>query len=167
MPINNFNDDLSYSLDDNLLFDDLYRKLFPNVKKVKFANDFKTQKSGIDKVLIFPNGNHVYIEEKKRRVDYGDILLEIWSDWEKRKRGWLYTSQSDYIFYAIIPTAQVYILPTLILKLAWVSNQSIWELNYKLIDAKNTNYTTKSIPIPPDVLFKAITIEYEQKFGST
>lgn len=157
--MNNFKEDLAYSLDskENLLFNDFYFKTFPNLKYVEFCEDMKRQKQGIDKVLHFKNGNSFTIDEKKRRGNYGDILLEIWSK-DNKKRGWLFTSKCDYIVYAIMPIKKVYLLPTILLKRAWVTNSKKW-LKYKPIIAENDGYITESRAIKPKELFQAINNE--------
>jgi len=163
--MNCFHTDLEWSLDerDNDMFDSLYRKVFPRVKDIHFADDIKTQKKGIDKIITFENGNFVTIDEKKRRKDYGDILLEIWSvDYDVP--GWLYTSHCDYIAYAIMPTLKVYLLPTLLLQAAWKTNCKQWLSEHGTIKAKNKDYITTSIGIPVQVLLKAIHNETQQHF---
>ena len=95
--------------------------------------------------------------KKKRRKDYGDILLELWSVWEQRKLGWLFTCRCNYIVYTIMSTQKVYLLPVLLLKKAWLTNSKDWLKRYKIIDANNRTYTTKSIAIPTETLLRAIS----------
>ncbi len=159
MKCNDFNIDLEYSLEEreNEMFDRFYFRTFPSLDTIHFAEDMETQRKGIDKILKFKSGYTVTIDEKKRRKDYGDILLELWSVWERKKRGWLYTCQCDYIVYAVMPTKKVYLLPTLLLKKAWLKNHSNWLVKYKRIDAKNKGYITKSIAIPAEELLYEIS----------
>ena len=98
--MNNFKADLQYSLEEreNEMFDNFYYRIFPNIAEIKFCEDMETQRKGIDKIIIFKNGNSFTIDEKKRRVDYGDILLELWSVYEKRKRGWLILAIAIILF---------------------------------------------------------------------
>jgi hypothetical protein len=164
--LNNFLNDLEYSLEqrDNDLFDNWYYRTFPGLNKIEFVHELKTQRKGIDKVLYFDNGKAITIDEKKRRRNYNDILLELWSVWESRKLGWLFTSQCDYIVYAIMPSKKVYLLPTLLLRRAWYSNKERWKTRYRMIDAINRSYTTKSIAVPADVLAEAVSREMNQSF---
>lgn len=163
--MNNFKVDLEYSLEEreNEIFDNFYYRVFPGIKNIHFAEDMKTQRKGIDKVIIFKSGNFFTIDEKKRRKDYGDILLELWSVNDK-KRGWLYTTQCDYIVYAIMPTKKIYLLPTILLKMAWKENQKEWENKYKKLKAQNENYITTSIAIPTQILLQAISKQIQQQF---
>ncbi|MDD5487101.1 MAG: hypothetical protein PHW65_06065 [Dehalococcoidales bacterium] len=165
MKYNDFNLDLEYSLEEreNDLFDSFYSRVFPGLESIHFADDMETQKKGIDKILYFKSGYFVTVDEKKRRKDYGDILLELWSVWEKRKRGWLYTCKCDYIVYAVMPTKKVYLLPVLLLKKAWLKNRSAWVKEYEEIAAYNKGYVTKSIAIPTKILLEEISCQMKQE----
>lgn len=164
MTTHNFASQLEYSLlkGEDIFFDMFYHRTFPNLLSVRFVENLPTQKKGIDKILTFNNGIEVWVDEKKRKKDYGDILLEIWSVWEQKKLGWLYTSQSDYIVYAVMTNMKVYLLPTFLLRQAWITNKDSWLKTYKWIDAKNVGYTTKSKAIPVNILLPAIAKEMEQ-----
>lgn len=157
--MNDFRTDLEWSLDsaEDALFNDFYYKAFPNIKEIEFCEDMERQRKGFDKIIHFNNGNWFAIDEKKRRVDYGDILLEIWSV-DRKKRGWLYTCQCDYIVYAIMPTSKVYLLPTVLLKRAWITNKDKW-INTKPIIAQNNGYVTESRAIKVNELLTAISNE--------
>ena len=144
------------------MFNEFYYKAFPNIKEIEFCEDMERQRKGFDKIIHFNNGNWFAIDEKKRRVDYGDILLEIWSV-DNRKRGWLYTCQCDYIVYAIMPTKKIYLLPTLLLKKAWITNRDKW-IKYKPIIAPNNGYVTESRAIEIKELLSAISYEMSQAF---
>lgn len=162
--VNDFKIDLEWSLDssEDKLFNDFYYKAFPNIKQIEFCEDMERQRKGFDKIIHFENGNWFAIDEKKRRIDYGDILLEIWSV-DRKKRGWLYTCQCDYIVYAIMPTKKVYLLPTVLLKKAWITNRDKW-IKYKPIIARNKTYVTESRSIKTDELLSAISNEMKQCF---
>lgn len=164
--MNYFKVDLEYSLEssENEMFDNFYYRVFPGIKEISFAEDMETQRKGIDKVIYFESGNSFTIDEKKRRVDYGDILLELWSV-DKKKRGWLFTSQCDYIVYAVMPTNKIYLLPTILLKKAWYENQECWESRYRYIYAQNEGYVTTSIAIPTQILLNAISNEMQQEIA--
>jgi hypothetical protein len=167
MKLNEFHVDLKYSQDktEDQIINDFYRKFFPNMKEVKATSNFNltAQKSGIDKIITLNNGKEIKIEEKKRRTDYGDILLEEWSNFEKKKKGWTGDpgKTSDYIIYVILP--KIYIFPYDILQLAWRENYFTW-LNkakdnkdgFKYVEAPNPGYTTTNVAVPINILFEAI-----------
>jgi hypothetical protein len=165
MKYNDFKTDLQYSLSQREcdLFDSFYYRVFPNLANIEFVEDMERQRKGIDKVLHFQSGYKVTIDEKKRRKDYGDILLEIWSVHESKKRGWLYYSECDYIVYAIMPSHKVYLLPTFLLKKAWLSNRHTWSAEYGEIPSHNKTYTTINVPVPVDILLGAIIKEMEEQ----
>ncbi len=163
--MNEFKTDLKYSLDQRECewFDNFYHRVFPGIKDIEVVEDLVRQRKGIDKVISFNSGYQVTIDEKKRRKDYGDILIEIWSNYEKGKRGWLYYSECDYIVYAIMPTQTVYLLPVLLLKRAWYKNGDRWTDTYGTREAINPGYTTVNVPVEIDQLLGAIAEEMQHK----
>lgn len=159
MKYNDFNIDLEYSLEEreNEIFDRFYFRIFPHLEKIKLVEDKSMQLKGIDKILIFENGKKLTIDEKKRRKDYGDILLEEYSNYETKKIGWLGREKyTDYIVYAIMSTKKIYIFPFLILQLAWIENYKSWLKKYGRRFAQNKEYRTSNIPIPTEILLNAI-----------
>lgn len=165
--INYFDRDLKYSLEqrDCEMFDNFYHRIFPDLLRVELVTDTTLQKKGIDKILHLNSGQKVTIDEKKRRTDYSDILIELWSIYEHRIKGWLFTSHCHYIVYAIMPTRKVYLLPTLLLRQAWRHNEHIWRKQYPEVKAINPTYSTISIAIPPDILLLAIQREMDNTLG--
>lgn len=161
MRFNDFHRDLEYSIDlrDDESLNQFYIEAFPTAKHIEFCEDMERQRKGIDKIIHFPNGRFITIDEKKRRTDYGDILLELWSVYEHRKPGWLFYSQCDYIVYAILIANKIYLLPLLLLQMAWKNNKLEWQQVYERKVAENSGYTTHNIAIPTDVLLQAIRNE--------
>ena len=182
--MNEFMPDLQYSLEerDNDLFDNFYKRIFPGISNIEFCTDLKTQKTGIDKIIHFASGNRFTIDEKKRRDDYGDIALELWSighldsnkNYTGEKRGWLYYSVCDYIVYAVMPSLKAYLLPTMLLKRVWYIYRTDWTQKakfkadkFKYAIAQNKGYDTQSICIPTDILLNAISKEMSQKLANS
>jgi len=159
--------DLEYSLNEreNELFDCFYFRVFKNLKEVVLINDKKLQMHGVDKKLIFENGKELLIDEKKRRTNYGDILLEEWSDEARKKIGWVGDPNkiTDYIVYAIMPIKKVYLFPYKILQMAWIANYYDWK-KYRVRPAKNEGYRTTNFAIPVSVLFAALNREMQKEF---
>ncbi|AEG14712.1 hypothetical protein Desku_1125 [Desulfofundulus kuznetsovii DSM 6115] len=173
MKWHDFQTDLAYSLEEreNEMFDAFYYRAFPGLQRIELVTDIATQRKGIDKILTFSNGQRVTVDEKKRRTDYGDILLELWSVWAPEKGvaklGWLYTAQCDYIVYAIMPRNIAYVLPTLLLRAAWATHKGEWLKKYpELKPARNKGYVTRNIAIPADILLNAIYREMRNKMVS-
>ena len=162
-PFNNFNIDLQYSLDitRNEDFDKFYHSIWRNqIKEIKYM-DFKIYKQdqlkGIDKRIILKTGGEVTIDEKCRRKDYGDIFIELVSNTETKKLGWLYYSTCDYIMYFTEPTRKVYLLPFELLKMAWIENKVLWQQQYKIRECVNKGYNSKGICIPTSILLNSIS----------
>lgn len=169
--MNDFKKDLEWSLDerDNEIFDNFYFKAFPNLERIEIANDIKDQKDGIDKFLILKNGKRICVDEKKRRKDYKDILIEEYSVVSKnggdKKVGWIGKhKKTDYIVYAIMPIKKVYLLPFLLLQKAWLINYNNWKDKYRVPPADNGTYWTTNLAIPTKVLLDAIYTEMETEF---
>lgn len=160
---NDFHKDLEYSLEcrDDEILNEFYIRAFPLAERIEFCEDMDSQTSGVDKIIHFPGGRMVTVDEKKRRKDYGDILLELLKNKEKKRPGWLFYSECDYIVYAVMDAKKVYLLPVLLLQMAWKNNRKTWEGKYEKKDALNIGYTTQNIPIPTSVLLNAIRSEMD------
>lgn len=142
-----------------------YRKAFPTMASaVCVRDDGWAQRGGVDRVLTLSCGRRVTIDEKVRAKDYGDILLERWSNYERKTPGWIVAPLlCDYIAYAVLPIRQCYLLPTLELQRAWRERGPDWAekaksgtSGYRICRAKNSHYETISIAVPVDQLFSAI-----------
>ncbi len=122
-------------------------------------HDMTWQRSGVDKVLRFPSGKAITVEEKVRSADYPDVLLELESV-EGKAPGWLYTSHSDWIAYGVKPPGgpllRLHMLPTRKLRQTWKRNRARWEQKYKKKVARNKDYRTINIPIPLSELLEAM-----------
>jgi hypothetical protein len=171
---NNFTRDLEFSFDtkDDDFINKFYFRVFPNLDKIENVILMELQKRGIDKILHFKNGKQVLIDEKKRRRNYGDILIEEYSNFETKKWGWISREKhTDYIVYIIMDIQKIYLLPFLLLQKAWIKNYKQWLSNYGRKNAKNYNannefiYTTSNIAIPTTVLLTAIKNEFEQELN--
>ena len=160
-----FQMELAYSLEErgNEMFDKFYFRVFPHLKSIELVKDINLQKLGIDKILIFESNKRIFIDEKKRRKDYGDILLEEYSDFDNKKIGWLSRSKfTDYIVYALMDTKKIYLLPFQLLQLAWISNYGKWLNEYGRKFSNNENYRTSNIPIPTEILLESIKQEMKK-----
>lgn len=87
--MNNFQKDLIYSLkrNEDETINQTYFRIFPDLKEIVPEERLEYQLKGIDKRLIFENSREMLVDEKKRRKDYGDILLEEYSNFENKKIG--------------------------------------------------------------------------------
>jgi hypothetical protein len=169
--VNDFKRDLEWSFDEreNEMFDRFYFRAFPDLERIEVATAMKDQRAGIDKILHTNSGNSIRIDEKKRRKDYGDILLEAYSVIPKnggpKTVGWLGRHKhTDYIVYAIMPSRKVYLFPFLLLQKAWLCNYAEWKQSFGIKYADNGTYLTSNIAVPKDILFAAISKEMDQDF---
>jgi len=153
---NDFQENLAYSLDtkNSKRLDKFYLSYFVGAEKIELIEDIKLQKKGIDKKITFRDGRVPFIEEKIRKTFYNDILLEIWSV-EGKKKGWLFTSQSDYICYSFLADGIVYMLPTELLRI-WAYKNRNYLKKQKTIVARNKTYNTISKVVPAPVLLDGL-----------
>ena len=159
--VNTFREDLAFSeaASDETFWDKVYKKAFPNlVNQMLTSGDTKAQRMGIDRVLHLSNGRTIYIDEKKRRREYNDILLEYVSVDRTGAPGWIEKDLSiDYLAYAFMQSRRVYLYPWLLLRRAWLQYGGSWKNQYGTITAKNSTYNTLSVPVPTAVLKKAVS----------
>lgn len=160
MKCNDFNSDLafSHSAEDNEMWLRIYKKAFPGM--LGMANnrgDGQLQRFGIDRTLVLSSGKAIYIDEKVRRKDYGDILLEYISNDRTNSPGWVEKPLfCDYIAYAIIPSGMCYLLPVPQLQAAWAQNKEEWIAQFGSAPALNLGYKTINCPVSVNVLYRAI-----------
>jgi hypothetical protein len=166
--LNDFRKDLEFShnAEDLELWRTIYDKAFPgNHGYTNMRDNGQTQYLGIDRTVILSSGKAIYIDEKVRRKDYGDILIEYISNDIKKTKGWgekpLFC---DYIAYAILPKNICYLLPVPQLQKAWSENKPGWLSQYGTRSADNKYYKTLNCPVPINDLFKAIGQTLRIKF---
>ena len=93
-----FENDLKYSIEDFETRKKFYIKIgYENPVFVDFdTSEGKELQLGDIDVTAAQNGKNVGISEKIRRFKYrGDILIEMWSVFEKNVPGWLKNSKAD------------------------------------------------------------------------
>lgn len=144
---------------------DVYRQAFPGfVSMMNVRKDGWAQRGGIDRVVQLSSGRTVTVDEKVREKDWGDILLERWSDRDRQVPGWIQKDLAcDYIAYAFVPSERCYLFPFLDLRRAWLSHGRRWcalaqndRDGFRIVDAQNRGYVTQSIAIPTSDLFASL-----------
>jgi hypothetical protein len=147
----------SHAVSDAPFWSEIYAKAFPGGVMVDHRQDGEHQRVGVDRSIIMPNSKQILVDEKARFTDYGDILVEYWSDEARRIPGWVCKPlRCDFIAYAIVPRGWCYLLPVLPLQSAWQRHGQKWIEQYKRIEAKNRGYITVSVGVPIQDLFSAI-----------
>lgn len=132
----NFNNDLKYSEETKKILKSLYKKRSFDGRYVFInkGNKFKSlgseeiqKKLCVDTILQITDNESILIEEKFRRSDYGDLLVETRSctNKEHEKMGWIYTSKADYLLYVVDSNSvfKIYILNMYKLKLFFNKNK--------------------------------------------
>lgn len=154
--IANFENDLAYSVNDSdePYFDAFYKFYFPHLEGHAILNgDCREQRDGVDRKLFFPGGHTIIVQEKRRRSDYGDILLEYESNNVTHTKGWIEKFQTiDYWVYAIMPTKRFFIYPWCALVRVWAKWGTLWKKSYRTFEANNGSYKTLFICVPSNVL---------------
>ena len=136
----------------------MYRRAFPKLASaVVVREDGWAQRGGVDRVLTLECGRTYTVDEKVRTEDWPDILLERWSDEERRVPGWVQKPLAcDFIAYAFAPSGVCYLLPVAPLQRAWRTNGRQWIELYGIRRARNVGYVSASVPVPKAVLMQAI-----------
>jgi len=140
----------------------VYAKAFPGFSAMmSVRDDGWAQRGGIDRVIMLRSGRVVTVDEKVRSCSYGDVLLERWSNRERKTPGWIQKDLAcDFIAYAFIPDERCYLFPFLPLRAAWLENGRDWIAKaeagldgFRVILAQNDRYATESVAVPiPEIL---------------
>lgn len=136
----------------------LYRRAFPRLRSaISVRDDGWAQRGGVDRVLTLSCGRTYTVDEKIRTADWPDILLEQWSDEARRVPGWVQKPLAcDFIAYAYAPSGVCYLLPVAPLQRAWRLYGREWIKRYGIRRALNPGYASVGVPVPRDVLMRAI-----------
>ena len=127
------------------MWEAIYREAFTDFEDMRYVVDKKQQKLGIDRAVRLVGGKEILVDEKARRREYPDILLEVWSDRDRKVRGWLVKPQyCDFIAYAFITARKCYLLPFPTLRLAWRLHRKHWVKEHGWRHAPNRGYVTSS-----------------------
>lgn len=160
----NFSRSLAFSHEyaDAPWWQDVYRTAFgPLLSCASVRNDGWAQRKGIDRIVITADGRTIKVDEKVRKQDWPDFLLERWSDEDRRSAGWAQKPlECEFIAYAFVPSATCYLFPTLTLQRAWVRHGRDWINTYDEIRAYNEeggrHWTTVSVAVPRAVVLSAL-----------
>ena len=184
-----FGDCLRFSLaaDKRELFDRVYRERWP---------DRALQLAGVDVLVHLPYGKRVQVDEKVRRRRWeGDVLLERWSDFDRRTPGWAWNERyrCDYVGLLYLHGEQVCLLvPRDDAQRAYRLNEWDWlakasagltDLNgwcsqrssrghpgrdgFGLVRALNRGWVTISVTVPKPVLDEALVTVNVIRLGTS
>lgn len=151
--VHNFDQSLALSNEyvDAAWWHDVYRRAFPDLRSaVSVRADGWAQRGGIDRVLTLASGKTLSVDEKVRAEDWPDILLEYWSDRDRKTPGWVAKDLAcDFIAYAFVPSQTCYLLPFQTLRSAWRAHHRV--------EAVNSRYVTVSVAVPIAELMAALS----------
>ena len=126
------------------------------------AVEMVDQRKGIDRVFTHKKTGAVCTVEYKtdtRAADTGNVFIEVWSNKQKEKRGWAYTSQAQWLYFYMPGIDEVCVIEMTKLKMLlpeWI------EAAYRKVGVANksgnTFYTTEGILVPIGV-FEAACYE--------
>lgn len=146
-------------------WEEVYRKAFPNFQCfMPLLGDSDLQRKGVDRIVALTAGPALYFDEKIRRGEYNDILIEYEANDRTHAPGWIEKDlEIHYIAYAFQTSGRVYFLPWALLKRTWKIYKDQWLGDAKaernglsLIPGRNRNYTTWNVAVPIDTLIAAI-----------
>lgn len=159
--VHDFKEQLIYSeiSGDEPFWDAIYRKAFPNMVNHMTCNgDTHSQRMGIDRLIMLASGRVLTIDEKKRKEEYPDILLEYISVDTTNAPGWIEKDLSiDYLAYAFMKSKRVYLFDWLALRRSWGNFKNKWLGSYPHISAQNNGYKTLSVAVPTEILRTAVS----------
>lgn len=162
-----FREQLEYSqqASGESFWDAVYRKAFPGlVGHIAVGGKVQAQYRGVDRLIYLGNDAVLKVDEKKRRRERADILLEHVSVDQPFKPGWIERDLAiDYIAYAFLDSRKVYLLPWPLLRKAWLENGDEWKRKaesrqegFGVVTAENRGYKTHSVAVPIKRLYAAI-----------
>lgn len=139
----------------------VYRRAFPSMAAMSCVRaDGWAQRGGIDRVITLACGRTITVDEKCRRIDYGDIALEYAHRYDSGKvvPGWVEKDLAcDFIAYAVVPTSTCYLLPFIPLRSAWRAKRREWLAVFpRRGSRKNNGYTSWTVCVPAEVVTCAI-----------
>lgn len=154
----------SHAAADSGIWLQCYRQFFPTLLAcVDHREDGWWQRQGIDRSITLACSKQYLIDEKVRgrnRITgkvYRDIALEVWSDREKNKPGWICKPLlADFICYGILPLGVAYLFPVVSLQKAWCEYGEQWTNSHGEREAKNNGYVTVFVPVPVREVWKGV-----------
>lgn len=141
-------------------WDAVYRKAFPTlVNHMPASGDTASQRMGIDRIIVLASGQTLNVDEKKRRGEWKDILLEYISVDTTDTPGWIEKDLAiDYLAYAFMLSRRVYLFPWLMLRRAWNEFGAVWIATYSRVEAQNKGYRTISVAVPIEIVRQKVSL---------
>lgn len=174
--------DWSHSVAGLPFWTDVYRQAFPGFVAAHIpTGDGWHQRAGRDRIIVLDDSSTITVDEKGRREEWPDILIEVLHDRDRKVPGWGHPEKRlscDYIGYAFVPTQTCHLIPYRELRriMARGPGREWWREAVRnknarvkagqgvvLVDARNPRderkplrYFTRSIAVPPKRLLAAV-----------
>jgi hypothetical protein len=172
--------DWSYGVAGLPFWEDVYRQAFPGFVAAHIpTGDGWHQRAGRDRIIVLDDSSTITVDEKGRRDEWPDILVEILSDRDRKVPGWGNPGKRlscDYIGYAFVPSQTCHLVPYRELRriMAHGPGRDWWREaarkqkdgvrgGIQFVDARNprdvtkpVRYWTRSIAVPTKMLLAEI-----------
>ncbi|MBA7566108.1 hypothetical protein ES708_07795 [subsurface metagenome] len=133
----------------------LYHQAFPSLKQIIKNDNLALQQKGVDLIFLCKDGLKVKVEEKIRNKYYPDILIEEYSNWERKTPGWGMNMEliTEYLAYIVLPKQFVYIMYYPALRRLFQENHTQWlsknkrQFGTTKDEQGNILYHTSNIPV--------------------
>lgn len=125
-----------------------------HVEYVPYDNNPDLQKSGIDRIITFQNGQRLHMEEKYCNRTHPRMFVEVYdsSDQFNDKKGWFYTINNNlcnYIVYGYKQTQTFYFIPFKVFQEIFMPIFEGYDCPYELHDGKRkTGNRTRGWLVP-------------------
>lgn len=142
-------------------WNDIYKRAFPDMVSCTLnPRNNGAQRAGIDRSILLKSTKVLRIDEKLRKEERRDILLEYLSNDRTDAPGWMEKDlMIDYMAYAMLPAQRCYLFPWDMLRRAWLAHKHDWITRgkerldgFRAIVAENRGYNTHSVCVPLEVL---------------
>ena len=145
----------------------VYRALWPSFQSLEIApRGSEAQRAGIDRVVRFPDGRVLSIQEKTRRLDRPDLLIEVrhvaadGRTWP----GWIEHTSADYLLCLWKPSGVVRLWGMAALRRAWMVNRARWLRTCRTFEAHNAGgYKSVNVAVPLAALPPARTVHIDPR----
>ena len=153
--MNYFSKDFAWSNSEavRLFWQGIYKAAFGALDTIELVVDKQEQKKGVDVIVYLPDGQAIKVEEKIRRKNWDDIVLEVWSDKKRKIPGWAVKEQeANILAYGFFQGKYAHLFERQKLRTVFIENGRTWAKEFGTITAHNQGYDTVSIPVPIRVL---------------
>lgn len=112
--------------------------------------DLKSQRRGIDRIIVTPDGKELKIEYKTDALtaSTGNVFIETISSTKSGALGWALKTQANFVVYYVPDWEKALIINPKILR----EMIPMWIFEYRQKPVKNAGYFSYGIPIPWNVM---------------